>query len=91
VHQATVPFVVRVSHRQYQVLQELAYDGPDDETIARRLGVSIDTVRTHLKVAYKKVHEVTGMSGRLPIALMIDRGQLILKAGGPGSKEQLAA
>jgi DNA-binding NarL/FixJ family response regulator len=87
VHQPPDVTIVRVSHRQYQVLQQLAYDGPDDETIARRLGISVDTVRTHLKAAYRKI----GTNRRTAVALMVDRGELILKPGGQGSKEQYPA
>lgn len=75
--------IVHVSFRQYQVLRQLATDGPDDETIGRRLGITAETVRSHMKIAYRKL----GVSNRTAAALMVARDDVILKPGGQGSKE----
>lgn len=39
---------VKMAPRQYAVFQELIKDGPDNPVIAKRLFVSIDTVKTHV-------------------------------------------
>lgn len=44
-----MPRVIEVTPRQKQVLDELCRDGADNETIARRLGIARDTVKTHLR------------------------------------------
>lgn len=35
-------------------MTELMKDGADNATIARRVGLSVDTVKSHLKAVYKK-------------------------------------
>ena len=74
--------IVRVSWRQYDVVQQLAFDGADNETIGRRLGLSTETVRSHLQAAYRR----TGFNSRTALALAVDRGEIILRAGGSGSR-----
>lgn len=38
-----------VTPRQWDVLHELLKDGADNETIARRLGIARDTVKSHVQ------------------------------------------
>lgn len=55
-----------LSSQHMRVLLELAY-GRDVVQIARKLGVKVDTVRTHLKAIYAKlgIHSQTGVAAVL--------------------------
>lgn len=55
-----------LSAQHTRVLHELAH-GRDVEQIARKLGVKVDTVRTHLKAIYAKlhIHSQTGLAAAL--------------------------
>lgn len=48
------PAYVVCSPQEYRIVAELMKDGPDNATIGRRLGISEETVKTHLKGVYRK-------------------------------------
>jgi DNA-binding NarL/FixJ family response regulator len=54
----SVPDPERLSDREREILQPLA-TGYTDKEIAKQLGISSDTVRSHLKRIYKKLHVST--------------------------------
>ena len=66
--------VVTVTPKQFRVARELARDGADNETIARRLDCSIETVRSHLSGLYER----TGMQSRTELAVALARQHIEL-------------
>lgn len=78
---------VQVSWQQFRVARELAFDGASNETIARRLGIDVETVRIHFRAVYRK----TGMGNRTELAVLLLRQDVVLVPGGAGSKAPIAA
>ena len=62
--------IVRVTHREREVLDAFMLDGAANETIARRLEVTIDTVKTHIKNLLRAFDVPT----RTALALEVERG-----------------
>lgn len=48
----TEPRIVRITPRQLDILRELLADGAEGREIAERLGVSYETVRSHMRHIY---------------------------------------
>lgn len=46
---AAAPHIAHLTPRQKVVLNELLADGARDETIAKRLGVKTDTIKSHVR------------------------------------------
>lgn len=65
-----------ISPREFEVLEALA-SGRDNKTIARRLGVSPNTVKTHIARLFAKL----GVSGRVEA---IERARLLRLIPAPG-------
>ena len=69
-----------LSPRERDVLVLMA-EGLTAELVAERLGVGVETVRTHVRNAVRKL----GARNRVhAIALALDRGEIALDEGGPG-------
>jgi DNA-binding NarL/FixJ family response regulator len=66
--------VLVVSASERRVLEAFMFDGSDNETIARRLSLTSDTVRTHLRNIYARA----GIHTRTELALAIERQQVVL-------------
>lgn len=80
----TAPLTVTVSATQRRILAQLAHDGADNTTIARRLGMSKHTVG-------QRIHEVlrtTPYTNRTALAVALIHGRLRLRCRG---HEQAAA
>lgn len=67
--------VIEVTRRQKQVLDELCWDGADNETIARRLGIAHNTVKTHLRDLNAKCHT----ANRTELAVEVLHGRIKTK------------
>lgn len=65
---------VTFTYQQYRIVRELATDGADNETIARRLGIGVETVRSHLTAIYKK----TGYRDRTELAVAVLHGDILV-------------
>lgn len=70
-----MPRVIEVTRRQKQVLDELCRDGADNETIARRLGIAHNTVKTHLRDLNAKCHT----ANRTELAVEVLHGRIKTK------------
>jgi DNA-binding NarL/FixJ family response regulator len=66
------PRVVVLSPSQALVVDELIRDGADNATIARRLGISPDSVKGHMREAFRR----TGCWSRTELAVEILSGRL---------------
>lgn len=71
----TEPRVVIVTPRQRAVIGELARDGADNKTIALRLGVVEDTIKSHVK----HVIAATGADNRTHLVCLLLRGHVQLR------------
>lgn len=69
------PPVVRISPRELEVLKALMIDGADNPTLARRLGCSYNTVKTHIASLLRK----TNTPNRTALALEYLRGQVVIE------------
>lgn len=69
------PRVVEVTAAQRRVIGELARDGADNATIALRLGIVEETVKTHVKHAMAAV----GADNRTHLVCLLLRGQVRLR------------
>lgn len=69
------PRVVRVTPQQRAVIGELTRDGADNATIAMRLYITEDTVKTHLKRAMARV----GADNRTHLVTLLLRGHVALE------------
>lgn len=58
--------------RQWQILHELLYDGADTQTIARRLGISEWTVKTHVQ----RMLRATDCQSRMALVIAVLSGQI---------------
>lgn len=65
-----------LSTQQNAVLAELCADGADNAEIANRLGLTRNTVKTHLKA----VMRATGCATRAELAVRALRGQFVVCA-----------
>ena len=68
----TPPRVVTVSPAQYDVIRELAHDGPSNAAIAERLGKTKRAVAVTLCRVMAKAEQ----PNRTALALALDRGRL---------------
>ena len=66
--------IVPITRAELKVLRALMLDGADNATVAGRVGVSIDTVKTHMKRIYRK----TGCETRTELVVSIGRGWIRL-------------
>lgn len=66
--------IIRLSPRELQVLRELLKDGADNPTIARRLVVSVETVKSHTKSIFVKA----GVPNRTALVVGIFRGTILV-------------
>lgn len=64
--------VLDCTPRQWEVLVELCRDGCDDRTIGHRLFISLDTVKSHMKILREKAH----VSTRAELAVQVLRGEI---------------
>lgn len=64
--------VVQLSPRQADVLRELL-TGAENAEIGKRLYLTEDTVKTHLR----RIYGITGIRRRLVLALAVDRGDIV--------------
>ena len=64
---------VYASPAQLRVLRALLIDGCDNETIARRVGCGVQTVKTHLKWWYR----VTGCPDRASLCVAVLREHVV--------------
>lgn len=60
--------------KQWDVLVELCRDGASNETIGRRLGLKMETIRTHIKNMLQKA----GFTNRTELAVAVLRGDIAL-------------
>ena len=67
-----------VTRAQAQVIAELACDGASNGTIAERLGISEETVKSHLKAALAAAR----CTNRTELAVALLRGRLKLRVTG---------
>lgn len=77
--------IYRVPLGQYQTLCALLVDGCDNRTLARRLGVSVETVKTQLR----RLYGATGYHTRAELITAIARGEVKIvpfEPGDPGYK-----
>lgn len=72
---ARVIKTVWLTPREMDVLVELVEDGADNITIGRRLYISHDTVKSHVKSMLKK----SGMHNRTALALAVERRQVVVR------------
>lgn len=66
------PMVVLLTEREKDVLDAFMRDGATNLVIARRLFVSVDTVKSHMKAIYRK----TGAGDRTQLFAMVERGMV---------------
>ena len=71
----TGPRLVVVSVRERAVIGELARDGAGNTTIARRLDITHDAVRNHLKAVMKR----TGHATRTALVIDLLTGRIKLR------------
>jgi DNA-binding NarL/FixJ family response regulator len=69
------PRLVVLTPQQRAVIGHLAADGADDQQIARRLGISLWTVRSHMKAALQR----TGARSRTQLAVWLLRRQIVVR------------
>lgn len=67
--------VVMVTEREAQVAYALIYDGAQNDIIARRLRIELDTVKSHMKALLRK----TGLDNRTALAVAILREDVVLR------------
>lgn len=65
---------IRLTPRQYEVARELACDGANNKEIAERLGISAETVRTHMAA----IRDVTGIRDRTALAVALIRSRVVV-------------
>lgn len=63
---------VVVSPAQYRVLRALLHDGADNDTLARRLGIGVPTIKDHLRVLFA----ATGTTTRTELVVAVLRGRV---------------
>lgn len=68
--------VAALSSAQRRVVAELACDGASNAAIAERLGLSVDTVKSHVKAAL----QASGCHDRTELAVALVRRRVLLKA-----------
>lgn len=62
------------SPRELTIIRELLKDGADNQAIADRLWISLDTVKTYMKRMMQK----TGLSNRTILALALQRRDILM-------------
>jgi DNA-binding NarL/FixJ family response regulator len=67
------PRPFRLTIGQGQVLRAFLIDGADNATIARRCGIKLDTVKTHMRLILKSA----GVHNRATLALAVERGEIV--------------
>lgn len=72
---AAVEKVIVLSPRQRDILDELVRDGASNQQIAKRLYVTEDTVKTHMKALLKK----TGKPSRIALLVAVLKDELPLQ------------
>lgn len=72
---AAVEKVIVLSPRQRDILDELVRDGASNLQIAKRLYVTEDTVKTHMKALLKK----TGKPSRIALLVAVLKDELPLQ------------
>lgn len=63
-----------VTHRQWEVLRELILDGPGDDEIGRRLYMTANTAKVHMKALLKRAR----CTGRTELAVKVLRGDVMV-------------
>jgi DNA-binding CsgD family transcriptional regulator len=71
------PRVVTISVAQRKVIGELTRDGAENKEIGRRLGMSTETVRSHMARAM----EIVGATNRTHLAILLLRGGIRVRVG----------
>jgi DNA-binding CsgD family transcriptional regulator len=68
------PRVVRVTVHQKRVVEALMADGATNAVLARRLGLTIETVRTHMA----RILRATGCPDRTALVVALARRRIVL-------------
>lgn len=76
--------VVFCTQRQFDVVAELMKDGADNDTIRRRMFITEDTVKSHLKDVYRKA----GTKDRTSLVVGILRGWIAIVPPGSGAAHE---
>lgn len=63
---------MKLPEKQFQAARALLYDGTSYETVARRMGLSINTVAEHMKQVFRK----TQVSSSLELAVAVWSGRM---------------
>lgn len=71
----TGPRVITLTPRQREVLGQLTHDGADDATIAARLGVTDQTIKSHIK----NILRAFGVPNRTAVVVDCLRGRVRVK------------
>jgi DNA-binding NarL/FixJ family response regulator len=74
------PRLVKLSWREIDALRELVKDGADNLTIGRRMGLHLETAKSHIRSAMNKCD----MPSRTALAVAVVRGEIIVY--GPNSR-----
>lgn len=77
-----VPRIAVVTPAQRAVVVELARDGAPNHVIARRLGIDIETVKTHLRRAMA----ASGCTSRTALVAALLHGEVRLRTVGQAPK-----
>lgn len=72
---SSLPPVIELTPRQADVVRELAHDGASNDRIAERLGLSVNTVKTHLMNAMAR----TGTHDRAELAVALVRRRVLIR------------
>ena len=67
-------FLVLTSH-QRRVLDAFMRDGADNDTVARRVGLSVDTTKCHMRAVFAQA----GVPNRAALALELVRGRAVVR------------
>ena len=65
---------VPIAPRQADVLRELLRDGASNRVIGRRLYLTEDTVKTHMR----RIYDATGCRGRVALLNALRTGRIVL-------------
>lgn len=73
----TVPPVIALTPAQDKVLRVFAADGADNATIAQRIGIAPETVKSHLRA----VLDATGYANRAALGIAYRTGEFRVNVG----------
>lgn len=67
--------VATLTPAQRRVAAELACDGPTNEELAERLGISVETVKSHMR----QIRAATGYTDRTALAVALVRRRVVIR------------